>query len=81
MDGPLSKLMQGYGIETDNGMEYRRPIDSILEVAKRSGGMDCPVCGHNCTVFFGDPDGAHWCICCQTEKEYGLEPRREENLD
>ena len=59
MQGPLEKLMQGYDVETNEGMTYRRPLDVLIETAKLS-------------LFFGDPKGKHWCICCQTIKEFGL---------
>lgn len=70
--GPLGRLMGGYEAETDAGPTWVRPLDSIVEIAKGSPGMECPRCKHNCKLFFGDPDGEHWCICCQGKQEFSL---------
>ena len=70
--GPLGRLMEGYERETDMGPIWIHPLDSIVELAKNAGGDTCPKCGHHYKIFFGDPDGDHWCICCQAIQEFGL---------
>ena len=75
--GPLAHLMEGYEAETDLGPTWIRPLDTIIETAKLSEGEDCPKCGHRCKLFFGDPDGDYWCVCCQAVQEFGLKPEEE----
>ena len=79
--GPLARLMEGYEAETEAGPAWIRSLDTIMETAKLAEGADCPKCGHRCKLFFGDPDGEHWCICCQTVQEFGLKPADQDMPD
>lgn len=68
----MSILDAGYAAETAEGMQWVRPLDTLMEVAKNAGGANCPRCGHHCKLFFGDPNGDHWCVCCQMNDELRL---------
>lgn len=80
-DGPISKLMEGYAVETDQGMDWVRPLDAIIETAKLAEGDTCPICNRHSKLFFGDPEGEFWCLACQIEKELGLERKEKTNDD
>ena len=69
----ISKLMKGYTVETDQGMEWVRPLDAIVETTKLAEGETCPVCNHHSKLFFGDPKGTFWCLACQVKKEFGFD--------
>ena len=62
-------LYQGVVSETDEGMAIDYPIGRLVRESKRFSDMGagevCPRCGEKQAMFFGDPDGDHWCIVCQ----------------
>lgn len=62
-------LDAGYEAETDDGPTWAYPLERLMETARHAAGDNCPKCGHHCKLFFGDPAGEHWCVCCQLVKE------------
>lgn len=65
-------LYEPYDIETEQGLTSRRPMEAMINIAVLASGETCPRCGHLGKLFFGDPDGEHWCAACQVEKDFGL---------
>jgi hypothetical protein len=62
-----------YDVETDEGMARRRPMDVLIGTARlvpREHWRTCPQCKQAAPLFFGDPDGAHWCDACQVVREH-----------
>ena len=59
--------------ETDEGMYTTTPMERLLRATKGLGTPEeCPRCHGQSTLFFGDPDGEHWCAACQILKEVDL---------
>lgn len=63
------KLYERYEVDTDMGLMATSKIDRLVQQEKEymamGAGQICPHCGQKRAVFFGDPDGDHWCIPCQ----------------
>lgn len=75
------KVLDGYAIETDKGMAYIRPHESLfknaLALVPRSRWTTCPECGEPSPLFYGDPESSYWCFHCQISRQYPLfEDRR-----
>lgn len=62
-------LYDSYEVETNEGPMMRRPMDVLIESARLGAGDTCPRCGNHAQLFFGDPEGEHWCFGCQVEKD------------
>jgi len=52
---------------------YVSSLETVAEVAAMGEGMECPRCHRQCKLFYGDPDGEHWCALCEAEDVFGLE--------
>ena len=72
-------FFRGHEVETDEGLAYVYPGESLLRMASQipGAGQDCPVCGQHCALFYGDPDGEHWCAFCQIKRELDAMPAPE----
>lgn len=73
----MSEYWDGYAAETDEGPTWVRPFETALANAVRLVPRDrwqtCPVCGLACPLFYGDPDGDHFCALCAFSRHFGLE--------
>ena len=62
-------LFERYDVETDDGLLSISEMDRWVKMEKeyRVMGVNniCPRCSNPCAMFFGDPDGEHWCLGCQ----------------
>ena len=64
----MNLLSEGYAVETDQGMEWVRPLDSLMSIARivaPENYTECPKCHIRTALFYGDPDGEYWCVFCQ----------------
>jgi uncharacterized Zn finger protein (UPF0148 family) len=72
----MSGLLDGYDVETDQGMAHVVPFERLLSDAATLVALEnwqsCPECGRQCPLFYGDPDGEHRCAFCQLEHELGI---------
>lgn len=68
-------LDAGYDAESEDGPTWVRPLDILIRQARNAQGADCPKCGHHCKLFFSDPAGEHWCVCCQMQEEIDEQPQ------
>ena len=63
------KLYECYEVETENGPMVTSRLDEMSKQDKEfraiGFGKACPRCGQERAMFFGDPDGEHWCLPCQ----------------
>lgn len=64
-----------HDIETEEGASFTSRFDSLVSMTSGLGeGTLCPSCKNTVKgVFFGDPDGDHWCAYCQFNKDHDLE--------
>ena len=67
-------LYEYHDVETDKGMSFTTNMESLIRAANLPGaGQTCPRCSNHGTLFFGDPDGDHWCAACQIAADFDLE--------
>lgn len=71
------KLYENVEYETDQGMYSALTMELLVRhaaaLAKASAGQTCPKCQGWEVLFFGDPDGNHWCAACQIVSDFELE--------
>ena len=76
------KVLDGYDVETDEGMAYHCPHEGLLRSAAALVPPEqwerCPVCDGPSPMFYGDPDGVYWCFLCQIHRDYPLNRTRED---
>ena len=70
MEQPGNKrLFERYDRETEDGRLVTSQMDSLVAqhqvLAGTGAGAVCPRCKSWGVMFFGDPDGEHWCLACQ----------------
>jgi len=62
-------MFSRYDVETNDGLFSTSRMDQLASMEKdyRNMGVEniCPHCSKPCAMFFGDPDGDHWCLACQ----------------
>lgn len=67
------KLLYGYDAETENGLSHvstlMSTLISIANTVPKDGWQECPKCKQKAVLFFGDPDGVHWCVMCQLKQD------------
>jgi uncharacterized Zn finger protein (UPF0148 family) len=77
--GLLDEL--GVSYETDQGMYYERRLEALLRLSKAlDAKAECPKCHQMAPLFFGDPNGDHWCVFCQMDKELEVLEREAKEL-
>lgn len=74
----LKEYIEGYEIETDEGMTWVRPIDQMIKEAltlnpDSDSWQACPKCKRKAPLFHGNPDGEHQCSICLIEQYYQIE--------
>ena len=80
MEGSESGYFREVVAETDEGMRFDYAGEILLRnavaVTRREDWQACPVCDARMPLFYGDPDGAHWCSLCQIQRELYQRPYR-----